>query len=101
MFCWNINHLMLRESVASHFSQTCSIKPTLVFPRERRGLSGFAQGQTFVAREKRVAFSSPQNKPFAALLRMCNASPFPSIIYSDFVNVSLYRQIMAYSSIPA
>jgi hypothetical protein len=70
-------------------------KPTLVFPSERRRLSGFAHGQTLVAREKRVAFPSPQNKLLAALLRMCNASPFPSIIHYDLVNVSLHRQIIA------
>jgi hypothetical protein len=40
-------------------------------------------------------FLSSQNKPFTALLRMCNASPFRSIIHYDFPNVSRYREINA------
>lgn len=66
--------------------------PTLVFPRERRRLAGFAHGQTIVALLQRVAFPSPQNRPCAALLRMRNASLFYSLIHFDFLHVSPYSE---------
>lgn len=88
----------VRKMIVSQLERSAIIaweaRPTLVLPRERRRLAGFAHGRTIVARLQRVAFPSPQNRPCAALLRMCNASLFLLLVPLDFLHVLPHGRIV-------
>jgi hypothetical protein len=66
--CWILPSVYFCSSVLS---------PTLVFPRERRRLSGFAHGPANVAHEKRVAFPFPAKQTVHRVVAHVQRVAFP------------------------